>query len=358
MHRRDGERAGAPAPGDAPASPAGLYEKMKAAPFAGRLDCSASAVEAGSWQEIVLDYEVGSSGVADGATFKATFNFSSDWAYFQTVDPAGANYVCSTESACRSLGSGAIAGERATSRGAFRPEGARATLSEGRHRRCDRRLSQYGRPHRHPPRRPARRWAGHAGPDFVDDDFRFRAYVDPLGASRSSPFPTSPCASSRRRPRACRSSARVSRGRAPLRLPPLGARPLGQYRRRFSQPRAGLNSFWRRDDRRPRDRPSERGLGERRNRRHSDRSRRSTSRRRARRAGRPTAEAFFPSSRKRRGPRAFYADLHVHAHDTVGANSPSYNAAFARDIGGVDVFGYTANDFQITDENWRAASPR
>ncbi len=52
------------------------------------------------------------------------------------------------------------------------------------------------------------------------------------------------------------------------------------------------------------------------------------------------------------GPRAFYADLHVHAHDTVGTNSPAYNAAFARDIGGIDVFGYTANDFQITDANW------
>ena len=50
--------------------------------------------------------------------------------------------------------------------------------------------------------------------------------------------------------------------------------------------------------------------------------------------------------------RAFYADLHVHAHDTVGTNSPAYNAAYARDIGGIDVFGYTVNDFQITDANW------
>lgn len=52
-------------------------------------------------------------------------------------------------------------------------------------------------------------------------------------------------------------------------------------------------------------------------------------------------------------PRAFYADLHVHAHDTVGTNSPAYNAAYARDIGGIDVFGYTVNDFQITDAHWQ-----
>jgi plasmid stabilization system protein ParE len=51
-------------------------------------------------------------------------------------------------------------------------------------------------------------------------------------------------------------------------------------------------------------------------------------------------------------PRLFYGDLHVHAHDTVGTNSPAYNTAYGRDIAGLDVISYTANDFQITDENW------
>jgi hypothetical protein len=51
-------------------------------------------------------------------------------------------------------------------------------------------------------------------------------------------------------------------------------------------------------------------------------------------------------------PRVFYADLHVHAHDTVGTNSPAYNTAYGRDIAGLDVMAYTANDFQITDANW------
>lgn len=65
------------------------------------------------------------------------------------------------------------------------------------------------------------------------------------------------------------------------------------------------------------------------------------------------AEAFLSIRDDAPAPRIFYGDLHVHAHDTVGTNSPAYNAAFARDIGGIDVFGYTANDFQITDENWK-----
>ncbi|MFP4834600.1 hypothetical protein ACLFKS_41375, partial [Paraburkholderia sp. BR10879] len=60
-----------------------------------------------------------------------------------------------------------------------------------------------------------------------------------------------------------------------------------------------------------------------------------------------TVDATLPS------PRALYADLHVHAHDTVGTNSPAYNAQYARDIGGIDILGYTANDFQITDANWQ-----
>jgi Protein of unknown function (DUF3604) len=64
------------------------------------------------------------------------------------------------------------------------------------------------------------------------------------------------------------------------------------------------------------------------------------------------AEAFLSRDTGAPAPRIFYADLHVHAHDTVGTNSPAYNAAFARDVGGVDVFGYTANDFQISDADW------
>ena len=74
-------------------APAGLYDRNKARPFVGKVTCNVDRLVAGQWTEIVLDYEIGASGVADGAWFKATFKFYSDWALFQTVDPAGANYV-------------------------------------------------------------------------------------------------------------------------------------------------------------------------------------------------------------------------------------------------------------------------
>ena len=74
-------------------APQGLYDQNKARSFVGKVTCNVDRLVAGQWTEIVLDYEIGASGVADGAWFKATFKFYSDWALFQTVDPAGANYV-------------------------------------------------------------------------------------------------------------------------------------------------------------------------------------------------------------------------------------------------------------------------
>lgn len=74
-------------------APQGLYERHKRLPFAGRVQCNVTRLEAGEWSEIVLDYEVGSSGIADGGWLKATFKFYSDWALFQTSDPSAANYI-------------------------------------------------------------------------------------------------------------------------------------------------------------------------------------------------------------------------------------------------------------------------
>ncbi len=51
-------------------------------------------------------------------------------------------------------------------------------------------------------------------------------------------------------------------------------------------------------------------------------------------------------------PRTYYGDLHVHSDDTVGTNSTTYNLTYGRDVAGLDVLGYTANDFQITQKNW------
>jgi hypothetical protein len=51
-------------------------------------------------------------------------------------------------------------------------------------------------------------------------------------------------------------------------------------------------------------------------------------------------------------PRVLYADLHVHSDDTVGTNSTTYNFLYAEKIAGLDIVGYTANDFNITKERW------
>ncbi len=74
-------------------APPGLYQITKDMPFLGKVRCNVERMDAGSWQEIIIDYELGASGMADGSWFKATFRFYSDWALFQNSDPAGANYI-------------------------------------------------------------------------------------------------------------------------------------------------------------------------------------------------------------------------------------------------------------------------
>jgi hypothetical protein len=54
-------------------------------------------------------------------------------------------------------------------------------------------------------------------------------------------------------------------------------------------------------------------------------------------------------------PRPLFADLHVHSDDTVGTGSSSYNFSYARLIAGLDIVGYTANDFNITASKWQVS---
>ncbi|MBV5336174.1 hypothetical protein JZU48_04095, partial [bacterium] len=58
---------------------------------------------AGAWEQVILDYEVGGSGVADGAWLKIAFKFYSDWAPFQTTDPTAANYLSAEYQAAPTL---------------------------------------------------------------------------------------------------------------------------------------------------------------------------------------------------------------------------------------------------------------
>ncbi len=51
-------------------------------------------------------------------------------------------------------------------------------------------------------------------------------------------------------------------------------------------------------------------------------------------------------------PKILFADLHVNSDDTVGTNSTTYNFSYAQKIAGLDIVGYTANDFNISAKNW------
>jgi hypothetical protein len=65
-------------------APKGLYEYAKSLPFTGRVKSDVTSLVAGEWTEIALDYEVGASGLADGAWIKGTFKFYSVSRYYRT----------------------------------------------------------------------------------------------------------------------------------------------------------------------------------------------------------------------------------------------------------------------------------
>ncbi|MDB5525067.1 MAG: hypothetical protein JWM58_2830, partial [Rhizobium sp.] len=67
------------------------------------------------------------------------------------------------------------------------------------------------------------------------------------------------------------------------------------------------------------------------------------------------ATAYVQIEPLENGLRAFYADLHVHSEDTVGTNDTYYNLSYGRDIAGLDIVGYTVNDFNITEAKWNEA---
>ena len=335
-------------------SPQNLYAKSKNLPFAGTLRCDLDQIEAGSWQEILLDYEVGAGGIADGATFKVTFKFYSDWAPFQTADAAAANFI-SAEYQAGPLAKGQSSATvqylsiRFDQKGHERPfqKAVIVDIVDGYLNAGDHIVIRLG----------DRRGGGPGTrvQTFIEDHFRFRAYVDVLGTSRfvAVPGDISLRVGAGRAARVLLNGPRFARPGvpAPFRLALLdrwgnivsdrgGAIRLSAYdqngiflNRQIALPENGWACTA--IDDLPTDRGELRLVAEAFQRRDV-----------------ASAQAFLTILADAPAPRAFYADLHVHAHDTVGTNSPAYNAAFARDIGGVDVFGYTANDFQITDANW------
>lgn len=336
-------------------APDGLYAKTKAMPFVGKVSCNLREIVAGSWQELILDYEVGASGMADGSWFKATFRFYSDWALFQTSDPAAANYITAEYQA-----GPLVAGQspatvqslkvRFDQKGHERPfqkavivDTVDGYLKAGDHiilRLGDRR---FGGP-------------GTRVQTFVEQNFRFRCYVDPLGTSRAAAVPGdiimqivpgTPAQLVMTASRLVRMNQtfplRVRTEdqwgntcwcRADRLLVTATLNGIPVYSQEVTLPAEGWSVVLLDDL--PTDQPGELAVT-------------------ARLHGHELVQAttFYVTVEENLSvPRVYYCDLHVHSEDTIGTNSTTYNLTYGRDVSGLDVLAFSHNDFNITDEKW------
>jgi hypothetical protein len=322
-------------------------------PFLGELMLEREALIAGELAEVVLRYRVGRSGIADSGWLKLCFKYYADWD-LQTTDPAGRDYASAEVTHRGDLG-GASPDSLASVRrlavkydvkGGERPfqKALLIHLEDGFLRPGDEVTIRLGD-----------RRAGGPGTrvqTFVEDGFVFRLYADVLGTSRMGHVGDvsvdivagSPVRLVAIGPRLVRAGAR-----APLRLhledgwgnvasdvparltvdgervtlPAVGwatttvelpARPVGSYR---VEARAALAD-----------------------------------------GSEPAASAAVDVVDDLPGERVWFADLHAHSDDTVGTQDTSYNLDYARRVGGLDVLGYTANDFQITAAAWEEVVSR
>ena len=342
-------------------APEGLLERTMRLPFLGRVDCNVDRLVAGEWTEVVLDYTVGQAGLADGAWIKATFKFYSDWALFQTSEPGLANYVSAEYQA----------GPLVPGQSPATVQALKVRFDQKGHERPFQKaiivdvIDGYLNPGDHIVIRLGDRRAGGPGTrvqTFVEESFRFRCYVDPLGSSRFAAIPGDiaidvvagpPKRLDIRATRLVRPGTPIKAtvraedawgnvctdlaaevelvadqdGREVLRRrQPLNT--AGRQRtdhwafaafRDLVLPAGSLRLTARLPDR-PRVEPAEMHV---------------------------TVDAASPM------PRSLEGELHCHAEDTVGINDTDYNLRFARDCSALDFTAYTTNDFQISDSSWQ-----
>ncbi|GAB2518972.1 DUF3604 domain-containing protein [Nocardia heshunensis] len=329
-----------------------VTDELTALPFLGTLSCSAGTLIAGATEEIVLTYTVGSSGIADSGWLKLCFRYYSDWD-LQTDDPAGRDYV-SARLVERSLLGGVSPDSAATAqrldvrydvKGGERPFQKSVLIHV---------VDGYLRPGDVLEIRLGDRDFGGPGTrvqTFVEDAFAFHLFVDPLGTSRMAHagvahlalVPGPPEALVVHGPRLVRAGEAAVELRAHLRdrwgnaCRDLPARVHATVAGRALATATTPESGWARATLTmpPVRDPIEVEI-------------------RAKFDGGtvPVAHCHLDVIDDLPGPRAFFADLHVHSDDTVGTQDTAWNLAYGREIGALDVLGYTANDFQITDETW------
>lgn len=338
-------------------APQGLYQITKDMPFLGKVSCNIERMEAGSWQEIVIDYELGASGMADGSWFKATFRFYSDWALFQNTDPAGANYISAEYHAAPTIPGQSPAtvqklSVRFDQKGHERPfqKAVIVDTYDGYLKAGDHIIIRLG----------DRRFGG-AGTrvqTFVEESFRIRCYVDPLGTSRFASIgedlvidikPGAPAQLMWAGSRIVRANEKF-----PLRL--------------RSEDQWG-NTCWNRGDK-VRINATLNG--------RPVYSKEATLAEKgwavllledlpAQEAGELAVTAHLPEhpwvkpavfyvtvDKALTMPRIYYCDLHVHSEDTIGTNTTSYNLTYGRDVSGLDILAFAHNDFNITTEKWKS----
>lgn len=324
-----------------------LTEALRPLPFLGELAIEDPVLTAGAVAEVVLRYRVGASGIADSGWLKLCFKYYSDWD-LQTDDPAGRDYATAEVTHRGDLG-GASPENLATVRrlevkydvkGGERPfqKALLIHLVDGFLRPGDEIVIRLG----------DRRWGcpGTRVQTFVEDGFTFRMHADVLGTSRMGQVGdvrTDIVAGPAERlvlagPRLVREGAgaplrlhledawgnvvrdtpaRLAVGELAGEFPAEGwaaaalelpARALGAYEVKASAVLADAREL--------------------------------------------SANCPVDVVRELPGGRAYFADLHAHSDDTVGTQDSAYNFAYARRVGGLDVLGYTANDFQVTDQAW------
>jgi len=339
-------------------SPKGLYEKTKDMPFLGKVTCNVDRLEAGTWTEILLDIEVGASGIADGAWVKATFKFYSDWGLFQTSDPKAANYISAEYQACETLPGQSPATVQALKvrfdqKGHERPY-QKAIIVDT--------VDGFLKPGDHILIRLGDRRAGGPGTrvqTFVEEGFRFRCYIDPLGTSRFAAIPGDVVIDivPGKPAQALLTASRAIHPGQPLNVHLRVEDEWGNtcwnenveadieclvgnecvHKRRVKLSNDGWCHTKMGDLPLP-------GQGELRIRASI-----------CNHPQIPVTECYVTIDSSLPFPRSYFGDLHVHSDDTVGTNNTVYNLSYGRDIAALDILGYTANDFQITKARWDKA---
>ncbi|CCB66600.1 hypothetical protein [Hyphomicrobium sp. MC1] len=339
-------------------TPEGLQERFPQLSFLGVLTCSHQTIIAGAWEEIVLDYVVGRSGIADGSRLKIAFKFYTDWALFQTREPQAANYI-SAEYRAGPL----VAGQSPAT-----VQALKISFDQKGHERPFQKallidiVDGYLNPGDLITIRLGDRRAGGPGTrvqTFTEKKFVFRAYLDPLGTSKFAAVPGdvaleivpgAPAQLSIATPRLVRSGEGI-----PARVRVFDAwgnccsgldRAVEVNVEEDGTPPTKIDGAF------PKEGWAAAKLE------HSPRITNGEVRFRALIPDMPhlaPAEALVRVDPAFAAPRAWFADLHVHSDDTVGINNTEYNLTYGRDVAGLDILGYTANDFNITESNWNKA---